>query len=123
MDTNNNNSYTYTYSAKQQDEVRKIYERYIGKDEDKMTKLVRLDRKANLWGNLAAITLGTIGALLFGIGMCFGLVWGGSAWAIAFAVAGVIVAAPAYPIGRVITVKMRQKVTPEILSLCDELMK
>lgn len=121
MDTNN--TYTYTYSAKQQEEVRKIYEKYVTKSEDKMAKLMRLDRNANLWGNLAGITLGTVGALLFGIGMCYGLVWDGSAMAIIFAIVGVCVAAPAYFVAKHITRKMKKKVTPEILALCDELMK
>lgn len=123
MENQNNNSYTYTYSAKQQEEVRKIYERYITKDEDKMAKLIRLDKYVNLWGNLVAITLGTVGALIFGIGMCFGLVWGDSILAIVLAVAGVCIAAPAYPVGKLLTLKTRKKVTPEIISLCDELMK
>lgn len=123
MDTNNNNSYTYNYSAKQQNEVRKIYEKYVTKDEDKMAKLIRLDKYANLWGNLVTITLGTIGVLIFGIGMCFGLVWNDSVLGIALAVVGACIAAPAYFVGKIITTKMRNKVTPEILALCDELMK
>lgn len=121
MDTNN--SFTYTYSAKQQEAVRKIREKYVVKSEDKMAKLVRLDRNASLWGNLVAITLGTVGALLFGIGMCYGLVWDGSVLAVVYAIAGVCVAAPAYFVGKVITKKMKKKATPEILALCDELLK
>lgn len=123
MDADNNNSYTYTYSAKQHEEVRKIYEKYVTKDEDKMAKLIRLDKHANLWGNLAALTLGIIGALIFGIGMCFCLIWGGFVWGIVLMVVGACIAAPAYYLGKIITDKMRKKVTPEILALCDELMK
>lgn len=50
MYTNNNNSYTYKYSAKKQNEVRIIYEKYVAKDEDKMAKQICLDKYPNLWG-------------------------------------------------------------------------
>lgn len=119
-----NGTCSYTYSAKQQDEVKKIYERYAakGKDENKMDKLIRLDKKANMWGNIASIVLGTLGALTFGIGMCFGLVWNGSIMGIIFGIVGTVIAGGAFFIGKLINTHIKKKVTPEILALCKELM-
>ena len=88
---------TYTYSARQQEEVKKIREKYLPAEEDKMEQLRRLDESAVRPGTVASIILGVIGALL--------------------------VMASAYPVFKRITKKRREKLAPEILKLTDELMK
>ena len=62
---------SYTYSARQQEEVKKIREKYLPAEEDKMEQLRRLDESAVRPGTVASIILGVIGALLLGVGMCF----------------------------------------------------
>ena len=121
----NKETFSYTYSARQQEEVKKIREKYLPATEDKMEQLRRLDESAVRPGSTVAIILGTIGALLLGLGMCCTMVWGGS-WfipGVLVGIVGMLVMASAYPVFKRITKKRREKLAPEILKLTDELMK
>ena len=80
--------FEFTYSAKQQEEVERIRNKYIPKEESKMEKLIRLDKQAERPGTIASIAVGTIGTLIFGVGMCLTLVWNSS---IAMFIAGIII--------------------------------
>ena len=116
---------SYTYSARQQEEIKKIREKYLPAEEDKMEQLRRLDESAVRPGTVASIILGVIGALLLGVGMCCTMVWGGS-WfipGVLVGIVGMLVMASAYPVFNRITKKRREKLAPEILRLTDELMK
>ena len=68
---------------------------------------------------------GIIGALVFGIGMCFFLdVFAGAAWLTAILmICGTLLMIPAYPIYRRIARKTKAELTPEILRLSEEIMK
>lgn len=121
----NKETFSYTYSARQQEEIKKIREKYLPAEEDKMEQLRRLDESAVRPGTMASIILGVIGALLLGVGMCCTMVWGGS-WfipGVLIGVVGMLVMASAYPVFNCITKKRREKLAPEILKLTDELMK
>ena len=67
--------FEYTYSAPEQEEIRKIREKYVPKEETTLEKLRRLDAKAEKPGMIVSLTLGIIGTLIFGTGMCCCLVW------------------------------------------------
>ena len=45
----------YNYSARQQTEVQKIRDKYIEKEEDKLTKLRRLDQQATRPGLIVSL--------------------------------------------------------------------
>lgn len=118
--------FSYTYSASQQAEIKSIREKYMSpeKDEDKMEQLRRLDRSAAKPGTVAAIIVGIISTLVFGVGMCCTLVWEGLMLpGIVIGIIGILGIAAAYPVYSRITKKQREKVAPEILKLSDELMK
>ena len=70
-----NDKFAFTYSASQQKEIERIREKYIPKKEDKMEKLRRLDRETEKSGSVVAITVGIVGVLTLGIGMCCCMVW------------------------------------------------
>ena len=70
-----NNSFNYTYSAPEQQEVKKIRERYIPKEESKLDQLRRLDESVTKKGMALSLMTGTIGSLILGIGMCLTMVW------------------------------------------------
>lgn len=67
---NQNQTFHYTYSARQQEEIQNIRKRYLPKEEDKMEQLRRLDQGTTKKGRILSITLGVIGCLLLGVGMC-----------------------------------------------------
>ena len=70
------NFFQYSYSAPQHDEVKRIREKYMPKTETPMEQLRRLDGSCSKKGTVLALLLGTISALILGIGMCCCMVWG-----------------------------------------------
>ena len=69
--------------------------------------------------------MGVMGCLLFGIGLCFGLdVFAGADWlSLLFCGIGTVIMLPAYPLYKRISVRTKQKLTPEILRLSEEIAK
>lgn len=125
MDNKEKETFKFTYSAKQQEEVKRIREKYTEKTEDKMEQLRSLDRSVTKRGTAVSLILGIIGALIMGVGMSCALVWQ-SKWfipGIVIGVIGIAVVAAAYPAYINITKKERERIAPEIIRLTDELMK
>lgn len=116
-------TFQFNYSAKQQEEIKKIRDKYVPKKEDKMDRLRRLDASAVKPGTIASLILGIISTLLFGIGMCCTMVWT-ERWFVFGTVIGIIGIAgivAAYPLYLHITKRQREKLAPEIIRLTDEL--
>ena len=120
-----NQSFSYNYSAARNKEVEKIRNKYIPREENKLEALKRLDGRVQSAGMIESLCLGVIGALIFGIGMCFFLnVFTGGYWfAALFMVLGTVLMLPAYPIYKHISRKTREELSPEILRLSEEIMK
>ena len=120
-----NKSFTYNYSAARNKEVESIRRKYMPHEESKLEKLKRLDYRVQMAGMIESLCFGIIGALVFGIGMCFFLdVFAGAAWLTAILmICGTLLMIPAYPIYRRIARKTRAELTPEILRLSEEIMK
>ena len=119
-----NETFQYTYSAKQQDEVKQIRQKYLPRQEDKMEQLRRLDQTAERPGQRAAIAVGSVGLLLLGLGMCCTMVW--KAWfapGVVIGLAGIGAMAAALPLFRRLTRRQREKLAPEILRLTEELLQ
>lgn len=121
----NEGAFSYTYSAKQQEEIKRIRSKYAPPEEDKMGLLRRLDNSVVQKATAVSLVLGIIGALLLGIGMSCTMVWAG-AWfipGIVVGVVGIALLCCAYPAYNRTLKKEREKIAPEILRLTDELMK
>lgn len=73
----NEDVFQYTYSAPQQDEVKKIREKYLPKEETKMAQLRRLDESTTKKGLACSLMLSIGSSLTLGIGMCCVLLWDG----------------------------------------------
>lgn len=119
-----NHTFTYQYSAVQNKEVEQIRKKYLPKEESKIEILRRLDRRVQSAGMIPSLSIGMIGALIFGIGMCFGLdVFGGADWlALLFCGIGTAVMIPAYPTYKHLSRKTKEELTPEILRLSEEML-
>ena len=128
MDNNNRengSAFHYTYSAKEQEELKRIRQKYAPPEEDKMEMLRRLDRSVTEKGTVISIILGVLGTLIMGLGMSLAMVWQGM-WfipGIVIGLAGIGILAAAYPVYNHVTRKERERIAPEILRLTDELMK
>lgn len=122
---NEKETFEYTYSAKQKDEVERIRAKYVPKKESKMEQLRKLDKKAEKPGQIVAMSIGIIGALLLGIGMCCCMLWGAElavfVGGIILGIVGMIVAGSAYPLYLRITEKQRAKIAEQVIALSNEL--
>lgn len=123
-DSNKNESFTYTYSAKQQEEIKRIRQKYVPREEDKMELLRRLDQSATKPGTAAALAVGILGVLALGVGMTCVTVWTDFfVLGIIVGVIGIAGVAVAYPVYNAVTKKQREKLAPQIKQLSDELMR
>lgn len=118
-------TFTYTYSAKQQETVKSIRQKYLPDEEDKMEQLLKLDRSVTKPGTVAALIVGIISTLIFGVGMCCTMVWANRMFipGIIIGIVGIIGIMSAYPVYTRVTKKQREKLAPEIIRLTDELLK
>ena len=134
MQTNNdNNGFTYTYSSEEQEELKRIRDKYVAREEDKLDRLRRLDRSATERAQMYSITLGIIGALIMGFGMSLcmtelSLIFGDKQWlammtGVAVGLIGCALVALAYPVYNLTLKRERKRIAPEIIRLTDELMK
>ena len=117
--------FRYTYSARQQEELKRIRSKYLPKEEDKMAYLRRLDASATTKATTVSLVVGVIGTLILGLGMSCCMVWT-SRWfvpGILLGLAGFAVLGMAYPLYNRTLRKEREKIAPEILRLTEELMK
>ena len=125
-----NHSFEYTYSAEQQKEVEEIRKKYLPKEEDKMEQLRKLHAIPTQKAQAASLAVGILGALIMGTGMSLAMTDIGAALGslamvlgIVAGVAGMVLAALAYPAYNRVLKKQREKIAPEILRLSDELLK
>ena len=120
----NKETFSYTYSAAQQEEIKKIREKYLPKEADKMEQLRRLDAGVAKKGTIISLAAGIIGALVLGMGMCCCLVWTELfVLGIIVGIIGIAAISLAYPIYNYVTKKERERIAPRIIQLTDELMK
>lgn len=117
-------TFEYTYCAPAQDEIRKIREKYLPKEESKLDQLRRLDESVTRKGMAPSLTLGIISCLILGVGMCCTMVWGEALFfpGILIGILGIAGVSLAYPLYTRITRKERERLAPQILRLTNELM-
>ena len=122
-----NKTFTYTYSAKEQEEIRKIRDKYTPstKAETSMEQLRRLDASATKGAAVVSLIAGIISTLILGVGMCCTMVWGDKLFipGIVIGIIGIAGVIAAYPIYIRMVKRKRAKLAPEIIRLSDELMK
>lgn len=100
---------------------------YAPKDTSKVVALKKLDKKAKNPANIFAFSLGTISALIFGVGMCLTMGQIGNSTTLSF-VAGIIVGiigmagmAVNYPIYKRLLENGKKKYAFEIIELAKEI--
>ncbi len=125
--------FTYTYSAREQDEIKRIRQKYQPQETDKMEQLRRLDASVNSKAISWSLAVGILGALIMGSGMSLAMTNLGDfvglsenvalVVGIIVGVIGMVLAGFAYPVHCKIVKKEREKIAPEVIRLTDELMK
>lgn len=134
MESRNTESvFKYTYSAKEQEEIKRIRQKYQAPEEDEMTRLRKLDEQSTKKATVVSLVLGVIGALVMGMGMSlimtdlatvFGMTDAVNiVVGIITGVIGLVLVIIAYPIYLNVLKREREKIAPEIIRLTDALMK
>ena len=126
MDDNQDKaSFQYTYSAREQEEIKRIRSKYLPKEENRMDLLRRLDAQVAQKAGIYAMVIGIVGSLILGIGMSCCMVWADSVFALGIVVglAGMAILSLAYPVYNRTVRKERERIAPQILRLTEELMK
>lgn len=118
-------SFEFTYSAPEQEEIRRIREKYMPRQErqSKLERLRELDEGVTRKGTAMALVLGVLGSLILGAGMSLCMVWSLYLIGIPVGVAGMAIAGAAYPVYVRVTEREKERVAPEILRLTEELMQ
>lgn len=130
----NKESFSYTYSAKEQEEIKIIRQKYAPpKEEDKMAKLRRLDASVYKKASAVSLAVGIIGALVMGMGMSLAMTELGGILGpyrdmsmligIIVGLVGIAAVSLAYPLYNRVLKREREKLAPEMLRLTEELMK
>lgn len=131
------NSFNYTYSADEQEEIKKIRQKYEPEDgnseENKMDKIRKIDAKVTQKATRISVCTGIIGTLVMGMGMSllmsdFGeqihlVGLAGMTAGVVIGVLGITLVCLAYPLYNRTLKKEREKVAPEVLRLTEELMR
>jgi len=118
-------SFEFTYSAPEQEEIRRIREKYLPPQEhrSKLERLRELDEGVTRRGTVVSLILGVVGTLILGAGMSLCLVWARYLPGVSLGLLGMAMAACAYPVYVRITRREKERVAPEILRLTEELMQ
>ena len=132
-DTNKSEEFKFTYLAREQEELRKIRQKYVPKEVDRMEQLRKLDAGVTRKAVVISLVAGIIGALVLGFGMSLIMTDVGETLGlygkiqvvlgVVIGMIGVVLVSVAYPIYNRIARKERERIAPEIIRLTDELMK
>lgn len=126
-------SFSYTYSAKEQEEIKRIQKKYQTREVNDIDRLRMLDAKVTEKATTVSLILGIVGALILGTGMSlimtdFGNILGlqgitNIVIGIAVGLIGLVQVTLAYPMYQRTLKKEREKIAPEILRMTEELIK
>ena len=119
-------TFIYRYSAKENKEIENIRRKYLPREESKFEELRRLDSVVQNSGLTEALSIGIGGALVFGLGMCMAMQVMGSGFllvmlGVLLGMVGVTAMISAYPIYKTVFTSTKEKYTPRILELTEEL--
>ena len=112
-------TFEYTYSAKRQEEIEAIKNKYLPPKEDKMDQLRKLDNSVTIKATVSAVSIGVIGILIFGGGMSCSLIGAKNMFVpgIVISFVGLAVMGLALPAYKIIEKKQREKIALHIAKL------
>ena len=118
---NKSGAFSYSYSAERREEINRIVEKYTAEGNG-IEKLRRLDKSAELPGRIVSLTLGVIGTLALGLGMCCTIEWPGLfAIGVVIGAVGIFMIIAAYPAFSKLTARRRRRLAPQMVKLGNEL--
>lgn len=119
-------TFSYSYSAKENKEVQEIRRKYLPQSESRLDELKRLDSLVQSAGMIESLCAGVSGLLIFGLGLCLsmqvladGVIF--MALGVMLGMIGIVGMLAAYPVYHSVFSKVKDKYTPRILELAEEL--
>lgn len=124
---NQDDKFDYTYSAPTESERREIEDikkQYAAapEKEDKLEMLRRMNKRVTQPPLIVALIIGIAGTLVMGLGMTMVLEWNILVWGVVVGLAGVAIAAVAYPVYKAFLHRNKRKYGARIIELSDELL-
>ena len=87
-----------------------------------MEMLRKLDESTTRMPKIAAMTIGIIGALVLGVGMCFSMVWTDFfILGVIVGILGIAVCCANYPIYKKMVAAKKAEIAPQIIQLSNEI--
>lgn len=122
------NDFEFNYSApssEERKEIENIRNSYLsqGSSTDaKLAQLRKIDKKVKNTPTIVALILGTVGLLVFGLGMSMALEWESYVAGAIVSAVGLISIILAHPVYKLILKKLKNKYSKQILQLSEELL-
>lgn len=119
--------FNYTYTApteREREEIEDIRRRYLpeDKEESPLVRLRKLDSRVKRMPTAIAVTMGVIGILVFGFGLCLILEFDQMLWGVIVSLIGAAPMAAAYFAYKKLFALNKRKYAAEILKISDELL-
>ncbi len=125
----NRDKFQYSYAApteaerKEIDGIRRQYTQTEPREESKLDRLRRLDKRVKSTAVWASLAVGLLGCLLFGLGLAAVLEWEQLWVGVPIAVVGALPMLAAYPVYSWILCRNKKRYGEEILRLSEELLQ
>ena len=128
---NTDSGFKYTYSAKEQDEIKRIRQKYQTQEEDGINRLRRLDAEVTSKATGIALAVGIVGTLTMGTGMSLimtdiaekiGFSFDPMFMGIVIGSIGMLMAIINYPIYKAILGSRKKKYSGEIFRLSNKIL-
>ena len=128
---NNESTFSYTYSAKENQQVLSIRDKYLPQEKNEVEMLMELDAKVKRPANVFAYTYGSVSTIIMGTGMSLVMTEIGEIIGLASAmvpgivigVVGMGMALSTYPIYKKILSARKKKYAPRIMELSEKLLQ
>ena len=128
---NNESTFSYTYSAKENQQVLSIRDKYLPQEKNEEEMLMELDAKVKRPANVFAYTYGSVSAIVMGAGMSLVMTDIGAMIGlvstmvpgIVIGVVGMGMALSTYPIYKKILSARKKKYAPRIMELSEKLLQ
>lgn len=117
-------AFSYNYSAKEQQDIMLIREKYLIAEECNLINIKKLDKHVSNVAKGTAMITGIIGVAFLGIGLS--VILAVTQYFIAGVILGIIglgIISIAYPVYFIVLKKQKEKFGPKIIRLADQLLK
>lgn len=91
--------YSYRFSKRDEEELKNLKDKYVAREKTPLEQVRDIESEVNKQASIPSYTIGIIGSIVLGIGMCFTMVWTQFfALGIVIGIIGIAIIAMNYPL-------------------------